>query len=491
MRIFTCIVLCVLAMPAWAGATSSEMPGAVAAPDSITEHHGIFNGKRVRYTANVESYRISDGVKGPAADLVAISYLAAGVEELNRPVIFVFNGGPISPSIYLHMAAFGPRRVAFPDDLSADPATFQLADNPYTVLDVADIVFFDPASTGYSRVAAGVKPEAYFSIDADARQLVQFMRAWSDRHGRTASPKYLFGESYGTLRAAAAAQQLAQSQPALRLDGVFLMGQALNIIEMAQRPGNVTSYVVSLPTLSALGWYHGKVSRTGRTFEQLMAQSRSFAQNEYLRALFQGSDLPAQERARIAESLEDLTGLPASVFEARNLRVSKDTYRVELLKDRNLVLGAYDGRYVATPKNKDEVPDASLAPFPAIFEGFRRYARDDLQVRTPLEYRTDSPVTNGLEGWDWGKSKSPFGDWPYMQAIRQVMEQNPQFRVVVASGYYDTATTVGASEYAVVQSGWPRDRVTLRYYPGGHMAYTIEASLKQMMDDVRAFVAVP
>jgi carboxypeptidase C (cathepsin A) len=388
------------------------------------------------------------------------------------------------------MAAFGPRRVAFPEDLSADPSTFQLVANSYTVLDVADIVFFDPASTGYSRVAAGVKPEAYFSIEADARQLVQLIQAWSERHGRTASPKYLFGESYGTLRAAIAAQQMTQSQPALRVDGVFLMGQALNIIEMAQRPGNVTSYAVSLPTLSALGWYHDKINRKGRTFEQLMAQSRRFAQNEYLRALFQGSDLPAQERTRIAERLEDLTGLPASVFEARNLRVSKDTYRVELLKDHNLVLGAYDGRYVTAPTKEDQVPDASMAPLTAIFEGFDRYARDDLKIRTPLEYRTDSPVSE-LEGWDWGKSKSPFGDWPYMEAVRKVMEQNPKFRVVVASGYHDTATTVGASEYAVVQSGWPRDRVALRYYPGGHMAYTIESSLKLMMDDVRTFVTAP
>lgn len=491
MRILTCIFLLVLAMPVWAGSTSSEIQNAVSAPHSVTEHRGIFNGKRVSYTANVESYRVSDGGNGPAADLVAISYLAKGVKERSRPVLFVFNGGPISPSIYLHMAAFGPRRVAFPDDLSADPATFQLVDNRYTVLDVADIVFFDPAGTGYSRVAAGVKPDAYFSIDADARQLVQLIQAWSDRHGRTASPKYLFGESYGTLRAATAAQQLSQSQPALRLDGVFLMGQALNIIEMAQRPGNVTSYVVSLPTLSALGWYHGKVSHKGRTFDQLMAQSRSFAQDEYLPALFKGSDLPTQERARIAASLEDLTGLPASVFEARNLRVSKDTYRVELFKDRNFVLGAYDGRYVATPKKKDDVPDGSLTPLPAIFDGFHRYVRDELHVQTPLEYRIDSPVTSGLEGWDWGKSKSPFGDWPYMEAIRQVMERDPKFRVMMAAGYHDTATTIGASEYAVAQSGWPRDRVTMRYYQGGHMAYTIEASLKQMMDDVRTFVAAP
>lgn len=480
---FFAVLFLVAAQAAW-GATSVPMAGG----GSRTEHVGRFGGVPVRYAATVEPFAVSDGERGPAAELVAISYVAVDASA-SRPVIFVFNGGPISPSMYLHMGAFGPKRIAFPDDLAADPATFPLVDNPYTVLDVADLVFFDPAGTGYSRLAQGAAPGAYFSVEADARQLVQLIDAWSRRHGRRESPKYLFGESYGTLRAAEAARQM--SQRGMRVDGVFLMGQALNIIEMAQRPGNVVSYAVSLPTLSALGWYHGKVSREGRTFEQLMAQSREFARNDYLRALFQGGDLPAAERARVAERLQELTGLSAHTFEARQLRVSKDRYRAELLKDRNLVLGAYDGRYVATPKKPDDVPDASLEPLSAIIAGFRRYARETLRVPQTLEYRTESPVTGGLEGWNWGKSKSPFGDWPYMEAVRETMAHDPGFRVVVAAGYHDTATTVGASEYAVAQSGWPRERVSLRYYPGGHMAYTIEASLEQMMEDVRALVASP
>lgn len=461
---------------------------------AVARHQGTFNGVPLAYTSRVEHNRVSDGRSadgkdGLAADVVSIAYMADVADASKRPVIFVFNGGPISPSIYLHLGAFGPKRVAFPDDVSADPDSFALVDNPYTVLDVADVVLFDPTGTGYSRVANGTAADAYFSVEADARQLVQMIEAWSRRHGRLDSPKYLLGESYGTLRAARAARLMTERAQPLRVDGVFLLGQALNIIEMAQRPGNVTSYVVSLTTLASMGWYHGKVEPNGRRFEDFIGEARQFAEGDYLSALFQGGNLPEAARQRIAARLEALTGLPAAVHLAHDLKVTKDQYRVELLRDRNLVLGGYDARYAGTPDTPGQLIDASMVPWRRIGEIFNGYARDTLRVPAGWDYVTSSPVSNGLEGWEWGTGKSPFADWPYMRDLNIAMERQPGLEVIVAAGYYDTATTIGASEYAIAQSGWPRDRVRMLYYQGGHMPYTIESSLKTFTDDVRAWVA--
>jgi carboxypeptidase C (cathepsin A) len=453
---------------------------------SRTPHQGLFNGAKVDYTTEIEEIPVSDGAQGPSARIVSISYIVrdAGAGS-GRPVIFVFNGGPIVPSTTLHMAAFGPKRVAFSDDLTADPATFPLVDNTYTVLDVADLVFFDPAGTGLSRLDESTRPDAYFSVDGDARQFTQFVAAWSRRHGRLESPKYLFGESYGTMRAAVAAQQITRLDPPVRIDGVFLMGQALNIIETSSRPRNVISYVVSLPTLAALGWYHGRVDRKGRTFEKFLEEVRLYARTEFLTALFQGSNLAPAVRDRVARRLSELTGIPADFYAANNLRLNKYRFRTELLKGSNEVIGTNDGRYKMAAPKEGEAPDPSAVIGKAIAAGFSKYVNEDLLIEE-ASYLNDAGV-KGLEGWKWGAA-SPFGDWPYMVPINDVMARNPNFRVVIGTGYHDLLTTTGVAEYALAQSGWPRDRVRIAYYDGGHMAYTVEKSLKKMMDDVRAFV---
>ncbi|MHB8056214.1 MAG: S10 family peptidase, partial [Candidatus Aminicenantales bacterium] len=272
-----------------------------------------------------------------------------------------------------------------------------------------------------------------------------------------------------------------------RLDGVFLMGQALNIIETVSRPQNIMSYVVSLPTLAALGWYHGRVDKKGRTFEKFLDDVRLFARTEFLTALFLGNDLPAAEKNRLAKRLSGFTGLPAEVYAANNLRISKPRFNAELLKDKNLVLGSYDGRYAVPAAKEGRTPEASGPISTAVSNAFKKYAAEDLQIDA-TDYVTMPALENELETWKWG-STSPFGDWPYMASINDVMARNPNFRVIVGVGYHDTMTTVGASEYAVSQSGWPKDRTRLVRYDGGHMAYTIEKSLKALMADVRAFVS--
>lgn len=344
---------------------------------------GVFGGKEIAYTAQIERFPVQMDIEGKGADIVSISYVADGLDAPNeRPVLFVFNGGPISASLYLHMGAVGPWRLDVPDDLSADPATFDIAPNPYSPLDVADIVFFDPASTGLSRVAEGVDVDVYASMAADAAQFVAFAEAWMEAHDRAGAPVYLLGESYGTIRAAEAAGQIAESHPDFRLEGVFLMGQAVNIIEYSQRTENILSFVVSLPTLAATAWEFGKVDAEGRSFEAFMSDAQAFADTEYLAALYQGQEISDAQASAIAVKLEAYTGITAAYYLEHDLRLSKETFRVELLKSDGLVLGRSDARYTAPMGADGNAPDASGVLGEAYTKAFGTYFWRDLR-RSP------------------------------------------------------------------------------------------------------------
>lgn len=444
----------------------------------ITQHTGVFGGKSIAYQGVVEPFEIDDPTGKPIARLVATSYIAQTDEPQQRAVLFVFNGGPIVATTLLHMGAFGPRRVAVPDDLDADPATFKVVDNVYAPLDVADVVIFDPASTGFSRMAPGVAPESQFSVAADGWQLTQLVIQWSRTHGRTDSPKYLVGESYGTLRAVEAAEQLQAANTPLA--GVMLLGQAVNIIEYAQRPGNIISYVVSLPTLAAIGWHHDVVMKRGRSFEQFIKDAQDYAAGEYLSVLFQGDHARLAKRKAVARKLHEFTGLPAETYLAANLKVPKTQYQRELFPGR--ILDTNDARY-ATPAGGVGAQYISRHG-PAAVEQLHT----QLNVPEVGEYFTGIAVRGDFGVWDWGPNKTPFGDWPYVAQLRGVMQANPTLRVFVANGYHDTQTTIGAMDYFVSQAGFPRERVRTRYYQGGHVFYSVEASLKRFSDDVRDMV---
>jgi carboxypeptidase C (cathepsin A) len=483
------LVLSLVAGPPSIGQTPSPQTSSpvVSHPSVVTHHAGTFNGKEIRYTATVEATDVPDAEGNPAARIVSFAYTADHQgNDATRPVIFVFNGGPITASLWLHVGVMGPKRVAVPEDPAADPSTYRLVDNVYSPLDAADLVFVDPASTGYSRVLPGTAPESYFSVAADAQQVTAFIAAWLTRHSRLSSPAYLVGESYGTIRAAEVAAQLEELLHPILLDGVVLMGQAINIIEYRQRPQNIVSFAVSLPTLAALAWYHQKVERAGKTFEQFEREAWNFAQTDYLTALFRGNSLEPAERDRVAKRLEDFSGIPAAYYREHQLRISKEQFRGELLKDRGLLLGRNDGRYVApmTKKGLAEDPSSVItAPFQRLFG---EYVREELGLDWTDPY---IPMATGdkFEAWKYG-GNGPFSDWPYSDRLLKVMKANPRFRVLIGNGYHDTQTTVGAAEYAVRQSGWPEGRATLSYYEGGHMAYTVERSARRFTDDIRALI---
>jgi carboxypeptidase C (cathepsin A) len=469
-------------------APSQALPtGAISHPAVVTHHTGAFNGQRIPYTATIGSIDVADAKGKPAAHIVSFAYTEDNAPNpTDRPVMFVFNGGPITASLWLHVGVMGPKRVAVPKDLTADPSTYHLVDNIYSPLDVTDLVFIDPASTGYSRVLPGTAPESYFSVVSDGQQVTAFIAEWLKQHNRLRSPAYLLGESYGTIRAAEVAGQLAELPQPILLDGVVLMGQAINIIEYRQRPQNIVSYAVSLPTLAALAWYHQKVNRNGKSLEQFVREAWQFAQTDYLTALFLGSSITPVENDRIATRLEQYSGIPAAYYREHALRISKEQYRAELLKDRGLLLGRNDGRYVAPMGKKGLAEDPSgvlMAPFERLFA---EYIHNDLKVDWPDKY-IPMAASENLEGWKWGGS-GPFADWPYSGRLLKVMNANPRFRVLIGNGYDDTQTTVGAADYAVRQSGWPEGRATLSYYVGGHMAYTVEESAKKFTDDIRTLI---
>lgn len=453
-------------------------PVTIAAP-IVTAHRGTFGGTAIAYDATVEPV-VVDGLDGkPAARLVATSYIARGAAQ-DRPVAFVFNGGPIGPTALLHMGIFGPKRVAVPDDINADPATFRVVDNPYMPLDATDVVIFDPANTGYSRTLPGIAPESQFSNAADARQLAQLVPRWRVLHRRPRAPVYLIGESYGTMRAVEAADQLRKAGDPVA--GIMLLGQAVNIIEYAQRPNNIISYAVSLPTLAAIGWAQGKVDAKGRSFDQFIRAAQEYGAGEYLTVLFQGDTATAERQAAVADALEGFTGLPAAEFLKARLKVSKVAYQKLLLPGRRL--DTNDARYVVPAGAESAGYNTRHTP-----EAVRLF-HDVLGVPAAVgRYATGNPAENYFTRWGWADVVSPFLDMPYVGQLKTAMEANPAMRLFVANGYFDTQTTIGAMDYLVAQSGLPRDRVTTRYYWGGHMFYTVEASAKALGDDVRRFVS--
>ncbi|TWB40679.1 S10 family peptidase [Nitrospirillum viridazoti] len=463
-----------------------SMPALADAP-AVTHHTTTLNGHKLSYAATVEGADVNDAAGKPGAHLVSFAYTVEAKDAAKRPVTFVFNGGPITASLWLHLGVMGPKRVAVPDDLKADPATFTLVDNPYSPLDATDLVFIDPASTGFSRVAEGVDPKSYFSVKADGQEVTAFIQAWLAQHHREGSPVYLLGESYGTMRAAEVAGQLAELPKPIPLAGVLLMGQAVNIIEYVQRPQNIMSYVVSLPTLAAIAWYHQRVDRHGLSLEAFVDEARRYAQSDYMPALYQGGALPVADRDRVAQRLQELTGIPAAYYRDHALRISKEQYRGELLKDQGLLLGRADARYAAPITDKGIGPDPfAAAVMPAFSRLFKDYLHTDLKVDRAQPYVEIAEV-QGLDDWGWGYA-SPFANWAYSDRLLKAMKANPKMQLLIGNGYYDTQTTVGAAELLVRQGGWPEGRVRLTFYEGGHMAYTDEGAARKLGTDIRAFV---
>lgn len=469
-----------------AAGTAAAQGSRPSAPPFVTRHSGRFNGRRVDYVATVAETVVNDADGNPAARFVSTAYVRRDAAA-SRPVVFAFNGGPSSSSATLHMLALGPKRALVAQDLSAPEPAPQRVDNPDAILDVADLVMIDPAETGFSRVLPGADRSYFYSVDGDARSVADFVLQWSRDNGREASPKYVLGESYGSIRATVMAGLLAADSP---LAGVFLFGQASNMIETSQRAKNALAYATNLPALAAIAAYHGRAERSDRPVSEIIEESYAWGMGDYLQALVRGYDLPAAERAAVAARLQALTGISADYYLANDLAITKVAFAQELLKDQGLRLGTYDARYVdRIPGPGERLPDPSAKPMQAIQPTMLEHYAQFLNVPWPAEdYRPSAPDTRG---WEWNGTLGPGGpflDFDYPAELDKAFAANPDFRLMIGTGVYDLTTTVGPARYMVTRSAWPRDRVIQREYVGGHMAYTDEATLKAFNDDIRRFV---
>ena len=500
MRRILPIVSCVFAaalMPAAApaqgqgdgrAAAKEEAPSIPPPNISVTHQSGTFGGQRINYVATAgETYlKAPDGT--PRAAIFSTSYVREP-RDPNRPVTFLFNGGPGSGSVWLHMGAFGPKRVAIPSDARDDGGPpYPLVDNPDSLLDVTDIVFIDPVGTGFSHALGKTEPKEFWGVTKDAESVAQFIRLWLNENGRWNSPKYLGGESYGTTRSAAVVDQLEGQYNDVALNGVILISTVLDFAAGADTPGNELSPVLNLPSMAATALYHGKAQAP--SVEGFVEEARQYALGPYAAALLKGQRLGAEERASVRRELSRFTGLSEAYLEQANLRVEPARFYKELLRDRGLTVGRLDSRYTGRDyDNAGETPDNDPS-FYGIDAGYT--AAINAYLRGPLGYKSErSYVTIGNVGpWDWqvpgGRDINAYLNLtPY---LGKAMRENSGLRLFVGQGYYDFATPFFAAEYALSRTGIPQDRIHYEYYGSGHMMYVRDEDRVKLSRDVRDFI---
>lgn len=465
--------------------TKKEAP----APRVFTSPHtGTFGGKKVAYTATVGETILVDDKGEPEAALWSTAYVKDGVEDpATRAVTFLWNGGPGSASLWLHMGAFGPKRVDVPSDAHDDGGPpYGMVDNEGTFLDVSDIVFVDPVGTGFSRPLGKHEGKEFWGVRQDARTIARFIRQWISKSGRWNSPKFIGGESYGTTRAAAVVHELEGRFDDVAINGILLISTILDFTLDSNATGNELGYVSMLPTMAATARFHGLVGAEV-PLADFLQQARSFALNEYAHALLQGEALADDERERVRARLADFTGLSPDYLELANLRVRPERFQKELLRERGLTVGRLDSRY--TGRDLDaagEAPDDDPSFYGidgAYATALNAYLRGPLGVDLAEQYK----VIGGLDGpWSWELDEPfYFNVAPY---VGEAMRQNSGLRVLVASGYYDMATPFFGAEFSLSRSGVVPERLTFTYYEAGHMMYVNHPSLAKLQDDVRAFL---
>lgn len=488
------LVALVAAMPAQAEdkeKPAAEKPKAedVPAPKrSVTRHSGRFGGQAISYAATAgETYlKADDGA--PRAAIFSISYVKEG-KDPNRPVTFLFNGGPGSGSVWLHMGAFGPKRVAIPSNGTDDGAPpYPIVDNPDSLLDVTDIVFIDPVGTGFSHALGKTDPKDFYGVTKDAESVAQFIRLWLNENGRWNAPKFLGGESYGTTRSAAVLNQLEGQYNDVALNGVILISTVLDFGAGADTPGNEMTHILNLPSMAATALYHGKAE--AMSVDAFVEEARRFAIGPYAAALLKGNALGAEERAAVRKELARFTGLSETYLEQADLRVDPSRFYKELLRDRGLTIGRLDSRYTGRDyDNAGETPDNDPS-FYGIDAGYT--AAINTHVRETLKFDTDRRYVTigGVGPWDWrlggGRDSDVYVNVaPY---IGKGLRENSGLKIFVGQGYYDFATPFFAAEYALSRTGIPKDRIRYHYYGSGHMMYVRDEDRAKLSSDIRAFI---
>ncbi len=484
--------------PAVEDAPKAEKPAGrdekAKAEEPIVTHHELKLGERtLKYTATAGMLPIRDDQGKEEAQIFHVAYMLddAG-DPATRPLMFSFNGGPGSASVWLHLGALGPRRVATTEGPTIPAPPFKLVDNDQTWLDKTDLVFIDPVGTGYSRAARPELNRKFHGLRGDIDSVAEFIRLYLVRSGRWGSPIFLVGESYGTTRAAGLADALVER--GIALNGIVLVSAVLNFQTTDSGPGNDLPYVLYLPTLAATAWYHEALGDDRpEDLPAYLDEVEAFAAGDYTDALLAGDRLGADARAAVVAKLSKYLGLSADYVDRSDLRVGPSAFRKELLRARRRTVGRLDSRYLGIdPAGSGEANspgfDPSMAAIrPPYTSTFNDYARRVLKYETDVPYHI---LGEGVGPWDWGTATR--GGFPDTgNALRDALAKNPAMRVMIASGYYDLATPYYATEHTVAHLGLDpelRRNLSFAEYPAGHMMYVDGPSLAKLKADVAGFL---
>jgi carboxypeptidase C (cathepsin A) len=436
----------------------------------------------------------------PQASMFYAAYFKSGDSNAQRPVTFFYNGGPGSSTVWLHMGAFGPKRVVTLDNAHTPAAPYPLVNNDFSLLDATDLVFVDAPGTGFSRIAGKDREKAFYGVDADAEAFADFISQFLAKYGRWNSAKYLFGESYGTPRSAVLIN-LLETGRAIDFNGVILLSQCLNYDLGADapqfNPAVDLPYQVALPTMAATAWYHHKLPNQPNELAPLIAEVEHFALTDYAVALAEGNMLAADRRHAVAEKLHNYTGLPTDYIEKSNLRMNAGQFEKTLLGETDTTTGRLDTRFsgpTLDPLSREAEYDPQAAAIASAYvSAFNDYVRKELKFGENREYKAEIDVE---KNWNF-LHQPPGAPIPLPQAVNTMvdlasaMKQNPDLRVLVNAGYFDLATPFFEGVYEMQHLPIPsklQKNIEFKFYESGHMVYAHEAALKELHNNVAAFI---
>ena len=445
------------------------------------------------------SDKADDGNPTAEATMFYVAYFKKAAKAENRPITFLYNGGPGSASVWLHMGAFGPRRVVTLDDSHGPAAPYQLVNNDQSLLDVSDLVFIDAPGTGFSRIAGKDKEKNFYGIDQDAHAFSDFIAAFLSKYGRWNSPKYLFGESYGTTRSAVLINQLEQDK-SVDFNGVILLSQILSFDASVDgpelNPGVDLPYITALPTYAATAWYHHKLPGNPPDLHALLAEVQTFADTDYAGALQQGSALDPARRDAMAAKLHEYTGLPVDYLKRANLRVDGGEFEKTLQGDTDTTTGRLDTRFsgpTMDPMSKEADYDPQSAAISSAYvSAFNDYVRKQLGYGEDRYYKPEIEIDN----WDM-RHQPPSATQPsngsanVMPDLATAMKYNPKLKVMLNAGYYDLATPYYEGIYEMHHLPIPASlqaNIEFKQYESGHMVYAHQSALQQLHDNVADFI---
>ncbi len=464
---------------------------------SVTEHTIRIGGQTLPYKATAGTILLKDDQGEPTASIFFVAYVRSDIKDSSqRPIAFLYNGGPGSSSVWLHMGAFGPRRVITVDAKATPPAPYNLTDNANCLLDTADLVFIDPVGTGFSRAVGKSKDKDFWGVDQDVKSLAQFISSYVNKNSRWNSPKFLIGESYGTFRSAALVSYL-QSHDGMYFNGLVLVSTVLDLGTLSFSPGVDMPYVYYLPSYAATAWYHKVLKDRPADLNTFLVEARRFASTEYLDALMKGSKLDQSEKAEIVKKLARFTGLSEEYLAKANLRVKLSQFMEELQRSRGLTTGRLDARFsgptydlLSEFANYDPQDTSISGAFTAAFNS---YVREDLKFGQDKTYKIESEDAG--RNWDWKRTGGRTFGFPGSPNVEgdlvQAMISNTHLQVQVENGLYDLATPFFATEYTMDHLGLPeklQSQIHMEYYDAGHMMYLRVEDLAKLKANIARFI---